>query len=238
MTESPSHTVQEYEEQLEALRERLLGMASRVENMISRSIEALTEGNVELAEQTIEEDKKVNSDEMETDRLCLVILAKRQPMASDLRFISIGLKMVTDLERIGDLAVNICLEAIDQQEDYDDSPPLDDVPAMGDIVQGMVKAAIDSFVDEDADAARQVIQQDDTVDEMYNEINRELIEYMRETDNGIEAATGVQSVAKHLERMADHTTNLAEQVIFMVEGEDVRHQDKLAENWKQESGRS
>jgi len=238
MTESPSHTVQEYEEQLEELRERLLGMASRVENMISRSIEALTEGNVELAEQTIEEDKKVNSDEMETDRLCLVILAKRQPMASDLRFISIGLKMVTDLERIGDLAVNICLEAIDQQQDYDDSPPLDDVPAMGDIVQGMVKAAIDSFVDEDADAARQVIQQDDTVDEMYNEINRELIEYMRETDNGIEAATGVQSVAKHLERMADHTTNLAEQVIFMVEGEDVRHQDKLAENWKQESGRS
>lgn len=237
MSESPSRTVQEYEEELEELRERLLGMASRVENMISRSIEALTEGNTELAEQTIEEDKKINSDEMETDQLCHVILAKRQPMASDLRFISIALKMVTDLERIGDLAVNICLEAIDQQ-DYEDSPPLDDVPAMGDIVQGMVKAAIDSFVDEDADAARQVIQQDDTVDEMYNEINRELIEYMRETDNGIEAATGIQSVAKHLERMADHTTNLAEQVIFMVEGEDVRHQDKLAENWKQESGNS
>lgn len=237
MSESPSRTVQEYEEELEELRERLLGMASRVENMISRAIEALTEGNTELAEQTIEEDKKINSDEMETDQLCHVILAKRQPMASDLRFISIALKMVTDLERIGDLAVNICLEAIDQQ-DYEDSPPLDDVPAMGDIVQGMVKAAIDSFVDEDAEAARQVIQQDDTVDEMYNEINRELIEYMRETDNGIEAATGIQSVAKHLERMADHTTNLAEQVIFMVEGEDVRHQDKLAENWKQESGNS
>jgi len=230
-----SHTVQEYENQLTELRTRLLEMAERVREMISNAIEALSEGDVELAEQTIEQDKRVNSDEMETDQLCLVILAKRQPMASDLRFISIAMKMVTDLERIGDLAVNICLEAIDQEQKYDESPPVEDVPAMGDIVQGMVRAAIDSFVDEDAEAARQIIELDDTVDWMYEDINRELIEYMRETDRGIEAGTGIQSVAKHLERMADHTTNLAEQVIFMVEGEDVRHQDKLDEDWKQNS---
>lgn len=227
---SKSRTVKEYEQQLTELRKRLLRMAGRVEQMIAQAIEALVDGNRELAEQTIEADRQVNLDEMETDDLCLVILAKRQPMAGDLRFITVALKMVTDLERIGDLAVNICLESIDQKQ-YRDTPPLGDIPRMGQIVQDMVTEAIDAFVDRDADAARAIIARDDEVDALNAPIDRRLIEHMRHTDGAIEASTSIQAVVEHLERMADHTTNLAEKVIFMVDGEDVRHRDKLAGDW-------
>lgn len=231
MSTSKSRTVKEYEQQLTELRKRILRMAGRVEQMIADAIEALVEGDVDLAEETIEADQEVNLDEMETDDLCLVILAKRQPMASDLRFITVALKMVTDLERIGDLAVNICLESIDQRE-YRDSPPLGDIPRMGEIVQEMVTDAIDAFVERDPEAAREIIVRDDEVDRLNATINRRLIEHMRQTDDGIEAGTSIQAVVEDLERMADHTTNLAEEVIFMVEGEDVRHRDKLTEDWK------
>lgn len=223
---SHKHIHKDYEEELDDLRQRLLKMGGRVEEMIANSMKALIGRNIDLAEQTIASDHRVNRDEMDIDELCLVILAKRQPMAGDLRFITIALKMVTDLERIGDLAVNICQRTIDLSS-LPELGPYQDIPEMADHVKAMVKDAIDAFVDRDVIKAQEVIERDDRVDEIYHTVNRELIEMMREEDDIVQAATHVQSIAKHLERMADHTTNLAEQVIFMVRGKDIRHHNKL-----------
>src|SRR3954452_6348093 len=146
------HTDREYENELKKLRERLLKMAGRVEEMIADSVRALVDRDVALAKRTIDADHLVNRAEVETDELCLVILARRQPVASDLRFITLALKMVTDLERIGDLAVNICERAIDLGQE----PPLKscvDVPRMATLAQWMVRDAIDAFVAGDAERA-------------------------------------------------------------------------------------
>jgi phosphate transport system protein len=223
---SSTHIHKDYEEELEDLRQRLLKMAGRVEEMIANSMKALIGRDVDLAEQTIASDHRVNRDEMEIDELCRVMLAKRQPMAGDLRFITTALKMVTDLERISDLAVNICQRTIDLST-LPELGPYQDLPNMADHVKGMVKNAIDAFVDGDVAGAQAVIERDDAVDELYHKVNRELIEMMRNEDDIVQAATHVQAIAKHLERMADHTTNLAEQVIFMVRGKDIRHHNKL-----------
>jgi phosphate transport system protein len=221
-----THTDREYENQLRELRERLLLMAGRVEEMIGKSVQALVERDAELARRTIESDHKVNRAEVETDELCLVILAKRQPMASDLRFIAIALKMVTDLERIGDLAVNICERAIDLAA----APllkPWEEVPRMADIVKSMVRDAIDAFIAGDADKAQSIILRDTVVDGLYTGVFRDILAIMLKDASTVERGIHVQSVAKWLERMADHSTNLAEQVIFLVKGNDVRHLGKL-----------
>lgn len=223
---SQTHIHKDYEEELDDLRQRLLTMAGRIEEMIANSMKSLIGRDVDLAEQTIASDHRVNRDEMEIDELCLVILAKRQPMAGDLRFITTALKMVTDMERIGDLAVNICQRTIDLSK-LPELGPYQDIPEMADHVKAMVKEAIDAFIDRDVHAAQAVIERDDLVDELYHTVNRELIEMMREEDDIVQAATHVQAIAKHLERMADHTTNLAEQVIFLVRGKDIRHHNKL-----------
>lgn len=216
------HTDREYENELKKLRERLLKMAGRVEEMISDSVKALVERDVELAQRTIDADHLVNRAEVETDELCLMILAKRQPVASDLRFVTLSLKMVTDLERIGDLAVNICERAIDLGQE----PPLKpwvDVPHMANIAQGMVRDAIDAFVAGDADRAQSVIERDKSLDELYIRVFRELLSAMLHDTSKVERGIHAQSVAKWLERMGDHATNLAEQVVFMVKGKDIRH---------------
>jgi phosphate transport system protein len=220
------HTDREYENELKELRERLLLMAGRVEEMITKSIKALIDRDAILARKTIEADRRVNRDEMEIDEMCLVVLAKRQPMASDLRFITLSLKMVVDLERIGDLAVNICERAIDLAP----QPPLrpyTDIPQMAQLVRGMLHDAVDSFVDRDADKAQSVIDRDDLVDQHYLHTFQELLEVMQKNAGGVHRGLQLQSVAKWLERMADHITNLAEQVIFMVKGKDIRHAGKL-----------
>ena len=222
------HTDREYENQLRELREGLLLMAGRVEQMIAESTKALIERDPELARKTIESDYKVNRSEVEIDELCLVILAKRQPMASDLRFITLALKMVTDLERIGDLAVNICERAIDLSR-LPQLKPWEDVPRMADLVQWMVRESIDAFVAGDADRASNVIGRDKELDQLYTRVFREILALMLEDSSTVERGVHVQSVAKWIERMGDHATNLAEQVIFMVKGKDVRHPGKLEE---------
>src|SRR3954453_13212336 len=216
------HTDRGYENELTRLRERLLRMAGRVEQMIADSVRALVEQDVQLAQRTIESDRFVDRAEVETDELCLVILARRQPVASDLRFITLALKMVTDLERIGDLAVNICERPIDLGQ----APPLKpwvDVPRMAGIVQGMVRDAIDAFVAGDADRAQSVVDRDESLDELYTRVVRELLSTMLNDGSKVERGIHAQSVAKWLERMGDHATNLAEQVVFMVKGKDIRH---------------
>jgi phosphate transport system protein len=223
------HTDREYESELKKLREHLLRMAGRVEEMISDSVKSLVERDIDLARRTIDADHLVNRAEVETDEMCLMILAKRQPVASDLRFVTLSLKMVTDLERIGDLAVNICERAIDLGQDAPLKPWVD-VPQMANIAQGMVRDAIDAFVAGDADRARSVIERDKSLDELYIRVFRELLSAMLNDTSKVERGIHAQSVAKWLERMGDHATNLAEQVVFMVKGKDIRHLKTMDDN--------
>ena len=216
------HTDREYEDELRSLRKSLLLMAGRVEQMIAQSVQALLERDPDLARQTIEEDWKVNLAEVETDELCLLILAKRQPMASDLRFITLALKMVTDLERIGDLAVNISERAIDLAGEP--STVLHEgISQMAQIAQDMVSQSIDAFVNADAEKASAVIARDNEVDELYHRVFRDLLDQMLKNPAILQQGIHVQSVAKWLERMGDHATNLAELVVFMIKGKDIRH---------------
>jgi phosphate transport system protein len=219
------HTDREYEAELAALRERLLLMAGRVEEMIALAMRALVEDDPALARSTILRDREVDRDEMEADERCLLLLARWQPMASDLRFISHASKMVIDLERIGDLAVNICERVLDLHE-AGFGGPFVKIPRMSEIVQGMVRGAVDAFVAGDAEKAQEVILHDDDVDELYHDIFLGLLQRMSNGSEPVVRCVSVQNIAKYLERIGDHATNLAEQVIFVVKGRDVRHARK------------
>jgi len=222
------HTNREYEQELRRLREQLLLMGAKVEEIIRGSIRALMERETALAEQMIAFDKKINQLELEIDELCMQILARRQPVASDLRFITMALKLVTDLERIGDLGVNISERVVELNAE----PPLKpyiDMPNMAREVQEMLHEALDAFVAADADRAQRVIVRDRNVDAYYGQIFRELLTYMMEDPRNIFRATRLQSIAKYLERIGDHVTNLGEMVVFMVKGKDIRHAGKLSD---------
>ncbi len=216
------HTDREYEHELRQLREQVLLMGSHVETVIGDSIKALVERDSALADRTIEADRIIDRMEVELDGLCLQILARRQPVASDLRFITLVLKVVTDLERIGDLGVNVCERVLELNTEARLKPYVD-IPRMGQAVQSMLREVLDAFVAKDADRARAIIERDAVVDALYAQVFRELLTFMMEDAHNVYRATRLQSVAKYLERMADHTTNLAEMVIFMVDGQDVRH---------------
>ena len=216
------HTDREYEHELRQLREQLLVMGSHVESIIGDSIQALLERDGKLAEATIAADKIVDRMEVELDGLCLQILARRQPVASDLRFITLVLKVVTDLERIADLGINICERVVELNTEPQLKPYVD-IPHMGREAQSMLREVLDAFVAKDAERARKVIDRDQVVDALYAQVFRELLTFMMENAHNVYRATRLQSVAKYIERMADHTTNLAEMVIFMVDGQDVRH---------------
>jgi phosphate transport system protein len=216
------HTDQEYEHELRQLREELLVMGSRVEAIIGDSIRALVERDSELANRTMAADPSVDRMEVELDGLCLQILARRQPVASDLRFVTLVLKVVTDLERIADLGVNVCERVLELNAEPQLKPYVD-LPRMGREVQSMLREVLDAFVAKDAARAKAVIERDGVIDALYAQVFRELLTFMMEDAHNVYRATRLQSVAKYLERMADHTTNLAEMVIFMVEGKDVRH---------------
>jgi phosphate transport system protein len=217
-----AHTDREYEAELRKLREQLLMMGAKVEEMIASSMRALLHRDSLLAREMIEFDHQINRLELEVDEQCLRILARRQPVASDLRFITIALKIVTDLERMGDLGVNICERVVELNEE----PPLKpyvDLQQMADAAQGMVRDALDAFVQRDADKAQQVIERDSVLDASYANVFRVLLTYMMEDPRNIYRGTRIQSIAKYLERTGDHATNLAESVIFMVRGKDIRH---------------
>ena len=225
------HTDQEFEQELRHLREQLLLMGSHVEGIISASLRALVERDSELAQRTIEADRVVDRLEIEIDGLCLQILARRQPVASDLRFVTMVLKAVTDLERMGDLGVNISERVLELNNETPLKPYVD-LPRMADETQMMLREALDAFVGKDADRARRVITRDQMVDDLYAQIFRELLTYMMEESKNVYRATRLQSIAKYLERIADHATNLAELVVFMVKGSDIRHPDSRDEGDK------
>jgi phosphate transport system protein len=225
---SRQHTNREYEQDLQRLREQLLLMGAKVEEMIRGSVRSLTERDTALAEQTIAFDRKIDQLELEIDELCTQILARRQPVASDLRFITMALKLVTDMERIGDLGVNISERVVELNAE----PPLAhyvDLPNMAREVQEMLHEALEAFVAADPDRAQRVIIRDRNIDAYYSQIFRELLTYMMEDPRNIFRATRLQSIAKYLERIGDHVTNLGELVVFMVKGKDIRHGGKQSD---------
>jgi len=216
------HTDKSYDAELDGLRARLLTLGGKVESEIAAGIKSLVERDSKLAEEVLSADREVNVMEMEIDETCRRLLALRQPAASDLRFITTALKIVVDLERIGDLAVNVAERAIDLSQSPP-MPPVHDLQRLAELCQKQVRAALDSFVDADADKAEAVIRDDALVDALYHTLFNELLGLMLEDSKNIRRATSLMFVAKHLERLADHATNVAEMVIYMVKGTDVRH---------------
>ncbi|RKH44452.1 phosphate signaling complex protein PhoU [Corallococcus llansteffanensis] len=216
------HTDKAFEQDLRNLREKLLAMGAKVEALVAQSVRALTDRDSALAEKVVGADREVNRLEVDIDDLCRRILALRQPAASDLRLITTALKIVTDLERIGDLAVNIAERSMDLNQ----VPPLApyvDTPKLADLAQQQVKKALDAFVSGDAAKAEEVLKGDDLLDALFLKIFNELLAYMMEDSRNIRRATALMFIAKHLERVGDHALNVAEMVIYMVRGKDVRH---------------
>jgi phosphate transport system protein len=217
------HLSSEFENDLEDLRAKLLLMAAHVEGLIADSLAALVERDSERAEAVIERDREIDHLEKEVDELCLRIFALRQPAASDLRRITTAFKVVTDLERMGDLSVNIAKAALQINRLPRVRLPVD-VSPMGAAVRDMVRRSLDAFVNEDAALAREVVVADVLVDRLHEETFEQLVRAMIESPAVIEQSTCLLLIARHLERIGDHATNVAEQVIFMVQGDDVRHQ--------------
>ena len=218
----PTHTDKTYEHELNDLRERLLAMGGKVEAAIAASVRAITERDPPLAEKVKSGDAEVNRLEVEIDNACRRLLALRQPAASDLRFITTALKIVTDLERMGDLAVNIAERALDLAQ----APPLapmHDLVTLADLSESQLKRALDAFVERDPDKAEVVIQGDAVLDALYHKLFNDLLALMMEDPRAIRRATALMFVAKHLERFGDHAINVGEMVVYMVKGTDVRH---------------
>ena len=210
------------DDDLRTLREQLLAMTGRVEANIRQSVEALAERDTRAAQAVIEADRDVNRREVEIDELCRKLLSAPLPSQTDLRFVTTALKIVTDLERMGDLAVNIAERAIDLNQ----APPLKpyhDLHKLADLAQSQLKLALDAFVEGDPARAEEVLKGDDLLDALYHRIFNELLLIMMEDSKNIRRATALMFVAKHLERIGDHVTNVAEMVVFMVRGEDIRH---------------
>jgi len=208
--------------ELENLKDMLLKMASHVERSIKDSVRALTERDSALAEKVIRNDRIVNTYDVKIDEECIRLLALKQPMGKDLRFITTAMKITTDLERIADNAVNIAERAIELNEEPLLKPYID-IPRMREVAQGMVRDSIDAFVNEDKRLAMDVIMRDDEVDDLNDMVLKELMFIMTQDPSTVSRAMKISYVSKYLERIADHATNVAEMVIYMVEGRIVRH---------------
>jgi phosphate transport system protein len=216
------HTDKAFEADLNELRDKLLSMGAKVQVQIDKSMGALSERDAALGKQTIEADAEVNRLEVEIDDLCRKVLALRQPAASDLRFITTALKIVTDLERIGDLAVNVAERAIDLSQ-APPLPTLEDLVQLANAAQRQVKRALEAFVAADVPAAESVCAGDELLDALFLKALNHLLALMMEDSRNIRRATSLLFVARHLERIGDHAMNVAEMVIYMVKGTDIRH---------------
>ena len=216
------------EEGLEELKKKLLEMCGLVESAVYRSVLSLVEKDDDQAQQVLRNEARINQMEIEIDDLATRLLALQQPTAGDMRFITAAIKINNDLERMGDLAVNITERALSLMHE----PvvrPLIDIPQMANLTESMVRKALDSFVKGDADLARGVLVSDDAVDDLRDVIYKELIRFMQNDPSSIPQALDLVFVARNLERIADHATNIAEDVLFMVQGVDVRHHAEARE---------
>jgi len=217
-----SHTNKDFELELRTLRDRLCAMGGRCESQISRAMQALDERDVTLAKQVIEADHEIDKDEIDCDELAFQILATRQPVASDLRSITMSLKLVTDLERIGDLAAGIAKRAVELNPLPRLEPSLDLNPLAA-LVQKNLHAALDAFVARNADQATAVIEADRNIDKLNASLFAELLAHVATDPASVTRVLPLTSVCKYLERIGDHVKNLAESVVYMVRATDVRH---------------
>jgi phosphate transport system protein len=208
--------------ELQRLKDEMLKMSSLAETAVGKAIKSLVGRDASLARQVISSDSEINALEMEIDELCLKMMALYQPEAKDLRFLAMALKINNDLERMGDQAVNIAERTIDLlQEPL--LKPLIDIPRMAELAQGMLKCCLDAFVRGDVQLARQVCRRDDEVDKLNDQIFRELLTYMMEDHKVITRAVNLILIGRHIERIADHATNISEDVIYLVEGRNIKH---------------
>ena len=214
--------VRHFQEELEALQARLLEMGGLAEERVRAAIQGLVTRDPGVIEKVLRGDEPINELHIEIDNRCFTLLALHQPMATDLRAIVSAVKINTDLERVGDLAVNIA-EAATRYAMHPPVKRLIDIPQMGDIAQAMLHDALDSFVRRDIRLAQQVLDQDDLLDALKTQVFRELLTYMLHDPGTVEPALDLILISRHLERIGDHATNIAEDVIFMVSARDVRH---------------
>jgi len=215
-----------YTEQLAGLKEMVLRMGGLAEAMTTRVTQALVQRNADLLPEVRAMEKQVNQMHIDIDETCLEIIALRQPAGDDLRFVTAAMKINTDMERIGDQAINILANA-EMLIAVPSLKPLIDIPRMAEIAQEMLKDALDAFVNGDDELAQRTILRDDTVDDLKDQVFRELLTYMAADPSTIPRAMQLILVSRHLERVADHATNICEDVIFMVKGKDIRHKGSL-----------
>lgn len=208
--------------ELEHLKETILKMAIAVEAAIKDSVRSLVERDSALARQVIDADRKVNTLDVQIDEECIRLLALKQPMGKDLRFITTAMKITTDLERIADNAVNIAERALELNEEPLLKPYID-IPRMSRIAQSMVRDTIDAFINGDKQLAKDVIMRDDEVDALNEIVLKELMLIMTRDSSTVSRAVKISYISKYLERIADHATNVAETVIYMVDGKIIRH---------------
>ena len=214
--------MRQFSVELEELHEKVLQMGGYVESAIHRSVRALVDRDPELARQVLRDEARINLMEIEIDNLTTRLFALRQPMARDLRFLTAAMKINTDLERMGDLAVNIAQRALSLVAQTP-VKPLIDIPRMAQLVESMLLRVLDAFVKGDAEEATGVLMADDEVDALRDAVYQELVAYMQRDPTTVPAAVDLIFVARNLERIADHATNIAEDVVFLVKGVDVRH---------------
>lgn len=211
-----------FDEELKTLKEKILRMGAMVEEQVAYAIKALVERDSDLAHRVIENDHRVNALDVEIDEDCLRLIALHQPMAGDLRFITTAMKISTELERMSDLAENISERAIELNEEPQLKPYID-IPRMAERAQRMLKESLDAFVNRNSDLARKVCRDDDFMDDLNQQIFRELLSFMLEDPHSISRAIRISFISKYLERIADHATNVAELVVYLVEGKIIRH---------------
>jgi phosphate transport system protein len=214
--------VRHFQEELEQLQGRLLEMGGLAEEQVRLAVKALTERDRELVALALNRDEPINRLHIEIDGRCFTLLALHQPMAVDLRAIVAAVKINTDLERVGDLAINIA-EAARRYAQHAPVKKLIDIPRMANIAQNMLRDSLDAFVRRDTELAQRVLNEDDKLDDLKTQIFRELLTYMLQDPSTIEPALDLILISRHLERIGDHATNIAEDVIFMVSARDVRH---------------
>jgi phosphate transport system protein len=224
-----SHTHKGFEQELRTLRERLATMGEKAAQQIASAMKALADRDDDLARDVIKRDAEIDRDENDVDELALQILATRQPVASDLRFITMSLKFVVDLERIGDLATGIAKRVLELNR----LPPLEtrvDLPRLAALVQKNLQAALDSFVQKDADRATTVITADAEIDRLNASLFAELLAHVATDPATVTRVLPLTSVCRYLERAGDHVKNLAEEVVYMVRATDVRHRPIVPRN--------
>lgn len=212
-----------YTHEMAALRQALIRMGGQVEEMLGCAIEAMANHDAELARRVVEMDQQVDQLEKEIDEQCLRLLALHQPAAMDLRFVAMSMKLVTDLERMGDLVGNVAERVIELAREARLQPYVE-LPRLAELTRAMINQALDAFVDRDAELAERVMAADNEVDELHWQIRRDLIARMTRDCDTVQRGVNLLLATKHLERLGDHATNIAEEVIFLVKGRDVRHQ--------------